>query len=175
MKSPVSKNLICSIVILVVSCAATIPATAEVIQGVGIVCHGWNFSTQMCHDECMLQANEGCDMSITYVVIPPLGLRVGTWNFATIAMLEDVTFEELEEAPSDETLYIYDHPARLDVTYVVHTTEGHFAKFKFIFLSTYLFSQIEYVYQSDGSRSFVPSVPVERSTWGAVKALYTIR
>lgn len=101
---------------------------------------------------------------------------MGIWNYAKILMLEDVAFEDLEEAPADEALYTYEgQPARLGVTYVVQTTEGHFAKFRFVYLTTYDIDRIEYVCQSDGSRSFVPSVPVEQATWGAVKSLYSLQ
>ena len=167
------KNATRSIVILAGVSAATIPANAEIIAGVGVVCSGWNFSTQTCIDECVLQEGEACDMDISLVY--PLGLYITAWNSATIAMLEGVPFQDVDEAPSGETLYEYGQPAELDVTYVVQTTEGHFAKFRFIVLGEFEFPQIEYVYQSDGSRNFVDAVPVERSTWGAVKALYTWR
>ena len=175
MNSAVSKKLICSIVILVVSYAATIPARSEIVAGVATVYVGWDFSTQTSID-CTFLPQAGCDIAIDYIVDPPLGLYVSGVYTATIAMLEDVAFEEMEEAPSDETMYQYLHPARLGVTYVVQTNEGHFAKFRFTALPPFVVDvQIEYVYQSDGSRNFVDAVPVERSTWGAVKALYTIR
>jgi hypothetical protein len=55
--------------------------------------------------------------------------------------------------------------------YVVRTSDGLYAKFRILGLSVTTMT-MEYYVQTDGSPSFGPSLPVQGSTWGRVKALY---
>lgn len=58
--------------------------------------------------------------------------------------------------------------------YVVQTSDGLYVKFRnlcFICDNTY-FLKIEYYVQTDGTPNFGPTVAVEPTTWGKVKALY---
>jgi hypothetical protein len=127
---------------------------------------GWDFSEEKSVNPFF---DPGADFAIAYVVDPPLGYRVQGLDGARLVMVPDSTFEELTEAPEDPSLYGWDLPGLMGVTYVIRTIEGHYAKFRILSL---LGHWIEYAYQSDGSRMLAYPTPVERTTWGRIKALF---
>ena len=90
---------------------------------------------------------------------------------ALVAEISDCTFEELKYAPEDTTIYAIDAPALVGRVYVSRTMEGHYAKFRFLYL-TYDEAVIEYVYQPDGSRVLYDASAVEEYSWGKIKELY---
>ncbi len=141
-----------------------IPVSAEIIEGIGTLgC--WDFS----EEKAVRDWDPGSDACIAYIVDPPIGYMVATTNYATIAII-DSSFDDVTTAPEDSLAYVYDYLAFDFVTYVVHTAEGHYAKFQilqFIPLVT-----IKYAYQTDGSRNLDTSVPVDATSWGRIKALY---
>ena len=111
----------------------------------------------------------GGDMAIIHEL--HLGLIVATLNGAAVRIVTG-KFDEVLEAPADLTSYDdYVSISGFDLSqvYVVHTEEGHFAKFRFVDGS---FITIEYAYQDDGSRVLDPGVPVRRATWGTVKSRF---
>ena len=138
---------------------------AELIYGIG---HcgwgGWDFS-----DSSAVELYEG-DLNIVFVADPPLGFVMSTSNGALVIMVPDSSFSELTTAPADLTLYEIFLPALIDVTFVILTEEGHFAKFR-LYLH-YPGPTFEYLYQTDATRNFDDIVPVEETTWGRIKAIY---
>ena len=78
------------------------------------------------------------------------------------------TIESLESVPETGAFDPYIKPTG---TFVMKTTEPMWAKFT-VRGSTGTDVIIEYVVQTDGTRYFGPTLAVERSTWGRVKALY---
>jgi hypothetical protein len=147
----------------------TIPVSAEIIEGIGVLEQGcYDFSQQMCvHDW-----DPGADACILYVVDPPLGYMVAAAGYGAIAVV-DSAFDDVTAAPTDSSAWVIDYPAFTFVTYIVRTAENHYAKFhilQFIPIVT-----IEYAYQSDGSRILkdeITGIRDETTTWGRVKALY---
>ena len=141
-------------------------AHSGIIWGTGVLIHGsWDFS-----EEVSIEIEGEWDIIIGIVVDPPLGWMVGAWYPALITEV-DSTFEELQFAPEDTTLYNFDAPASLGRTYVVRTRERHYAKFRFIELN-YQRTVIEYVYQPDGLRKLFGEINVERYSWGAIKSIF---
>ncbi len=136
-------------------------ANAEIVHGFGHCgLGGWDFS-----DSAAVDLYEG-DLSIVYVVDPPIGYWMSATNGAAVTMVSDSTLEELTTAPQDPSLYDIFLPALLMETYVIRTVEGYYAKFRiFLYLPAPTF---EYYYQPNGSRV----LPVEQSSWGQIKALY---
>ena len=138
---------------------------AEVIEGIGVVAGAWDFSEEESVNPIL---DPNADIGFAFVVDPPIGYWVGAFNGALIA-LADSAFEVLTTSPEDTTLYDWTLPAFPGVTYVVRTTERHYAKFKPIQI---LIPIIQYAYQPDGSRLLVDPVPVKPTTWGRIKLLY---
>jgi hypothetical protein len=141
---------------------------SDVISGTGVLTWGeWDFSeSEACEDMF-------CgDISVVDVFYPPLGLMVcAPYAPGLIICLPDSSFEDLEYAPEDTLAYSYDAPAYPNVTYVVRTLEGHYAKFRFTVL-TYQSMIIEYVYQPNGSRELFNRTATKRQTWSAIKGLF---
>jgi len=153
------------LIFLVILLAFVTPGSADIIKGIGVLEQGcWDFSEQK-----SIPWWEGADACIAYVVDPPLGWRVGTANYATVAVI-DSTFDDVTTAPEDSSAYAYDCPVDFVHTYVVHTAEGHYAKFHILQFIPLV--AIEYAYQSDGSRNLDTGVPVDATSWGRIKALY---
>ena len=142
----------------------TISAWADSIYGIGHCTWGaWDFS-----DSCSVGLYEG-DFRIVYVADPPIGF-VMCASTGALVTVSDSSFSELTTAPADLTLYEIFLPAIIDVTYVILTVEGHFAKFR-LYLH-YPAPTFEYVYQPDVTLNFNNQVPVNVSTWGRIKAIY---
>ncbi|MDH4038654.1 MAG: hypothetical protein OEX18_15645 [Candidatus Krumholzibacteria bacterium] len=140
------------------------PALADVIHGYAWFEFGsWDFS-----DSLLVGEYDG-DLSIVYVVDPPLGYVYGCWNGASARTVSG-SFEDVLEAPADLSTYETHGLALLGPVYVLRTAEGHYVKYHMI--QVLPAPLIEYVYQPDGSRILVDILPVQNTTWGAVKALY---
>ena len=156
------------IVVAILVTVSVSSAGADVIQGTGILSVGsWDFSEQVSVDRF---TNPNSDLSFAFVVDPPLGYRVACENGAVAVLIQDSTFDEVTVAPEDTTLYSWDLPAQVGATYVIRTTERHYAKFTPLQLEPVPI--IRYAYQPDGSRALIDPVPIEETTWGRVKALY---
>ncbi|MBI4721089.1 MAG: HmuY family protein [Chitinivibrionia bacterium] len=153
-----------STVLLLIACVA--PASGEIVKGYGTLDQGcWDFSKE----KSVRDWDPGADACIAYIIDPPIGFMVATANYATVAVI-DSAFDDVTTAPEDSSAYVYDYLAFDFVTYVVHTAEGHYAKFHILqFIPLVI---IEYAYQSDGSRNLDTSVPVDATSWGRIKALY---
>jgi hypothetical protein len=159
--SHVRRILLFAIMIAICSVA---PASAGVIHGYAWFEFGsWDFS-----DSLLVGEHDG-DLRIIYVVSPPIGYQYTCENGAAARTVPG-TFEDVVEAPEDPSTYEFYGPALLGPTYVLRTAEGHYVKYHMIQVSPA--PLIEYVYQPDGSRTFVAALPVQSTTWGAVKALY---
>ena len=144
-------------------------ANSEVISGIVNLIHGgWDFSEQV----STTGPFEG-DISIVIVVDPPLGWRVVASFFSTalIAVIPDSTYEELQFAPADTSVYSFDAPADVGLVYVIRTEEGHYAKMHLL-QCDYAGISMEYTYQPDGSRRLFNEIAVESTSWGKIKALY---
>lgn len=141
---------------------------SDVISGTGVLTWGeWDFSESEACDYMFCG-----DISVIDVVDPHLGLIVCVpYVPGLIICLPDSSFQDLKYAPEDTLAYGYEASAYPNVTYVVRTLEGHYAKFRFTVL-TYQGMIIEYVYLPDGSRKLFGEVATQRQTWGAIKALY---
>lgn len=143
-------------------------AHSDVISGTGVLTWAqWDFSeSEACEDMF-------CgDIAVIDVFYPPLGLVVSApYAPGLIICLPDSSFQDLKYAPEDTLAYSYEVSAYANVTYVVRTLEGHYAKFRFTVL-TYQSMIIDYVYQPDGSRELFNRIATKRQTWGAIKALY---
>ncbi len=87
---------------------------------------------------------------------------------ALITAEPDTALEELRVAPEDSSVYAGYSLARQDVTYIVKTVEGHYAKFRLILYDEPV-PVIEYYYQTDGSRILNATIGTEESTWGRIK------
>ena len=136
-----------------------------IIWGTGVLIHGfWDFS----EEESVLGYG---DIFIADIVDPPLGRRVCATYYPALIAVVDSTFEELQFAPEDTTLYDINAPASLGRTYVVRTCESHYTKFRFLELS-YQRSVIEYVYEPDGSRTLFGEIGVGIYSWGAIKSIF---
>jgi len=81
-----------------------------------------------------------------------------------------VAFEDVTTAPEDSLAWVFDYPMLTFLTYIVRTSENHYAKFHILAYWPIVF--IEYAYQNDGSRNLDTSVPVEKKSWGEIKAIY---
>ncbi len=96
------------------------------------------------------------------------------WTVSPAAILyvdnADSTYENLDSAPTDPDLYGSSEVAFVGDVFVVRTREAHYARIRVLPFGSIL--NLEYTYQDDGSPSFVPSVSVRATTWGAIKALY---
>ena len=149
----------------VVLLASVVPGVAEIHHGVGnlsvpMELPTWDFSAQ--------SVVEYPDGDIMFAHELDLGFIVFTLQAQGIQAIHGTTFEDLTEAPAD--LSTYGDYASVDIidfstVYVVHTSEGHFAKFRLL-PSGFM---IEYSYQDDGSRFLGSGTPVQAATWGAVK------
>jgi hypothetical protein len=143
-------------------------ANSEVISGIVNLIHwGWDFSEQV----STTGPFEG-DMFIAIVVDPPLGWRVAAgMPPALIVVIPDSTYEELQFAPADTSVYSFDAPADVGYVYVIRTVERHYAKMRLI-QCDYGAIIMEYTYQPDGSRRLFNEIGVESTSWGKIKALY---
>jgi hypothetical protein len=140
---------------------------SDVISGTGILTWGeWDFSESA-------PVNCYCgDIMVADVFDPPIGLIVEVpYRPGLIVCLPESSFQDLKYAPEDTLAYDFEAPAYPNVTYVVRTLEGHYAKFRFTTL-TLQSAVIEYVYQPDGSRRLFDEIATQRQTWGIIKALY---
>ena len=150
---------------------SAIPVSAEVISGVGVLSQGaWDFSESA---SVHPKLDPNADLTFVLIVDPPPE-RTAVWglNGATLVMV-DSSFAELTTAPEDTSLYDWEWPLLMAATYVIRTTERHYAKFRILDL---MIPMIEYVYQPDGSRILTNGVPTgiaeHITTWGRLKALY---
>lgn len=84
----------------------------------------------------------------------------------------DSTYESLNEAPADTTLYSEGLPILTFVAYVVRTKEHHYAKMRVTSVGGGGGIRIEYTYQDNGSRILVAPTPVRAVSWGRVKLFY---
>ena len=135
---------------------------------------GWDFSDTTSIDYLDPRA----DIVLSFVSMStvgelPLGFFVTALHGAKLAILPDSTFEDLKYAPPDSSsLYTYDDIwFMINRTYVVNTTEGHYAKFRFHHSENQPIT-IEYVYQPDGSRRLYDPIGTEGQSWGAIKKLF---
>jgi hypothetical protein len=83
----------------------------------------------------------------------------------------DSTYEKLEEAPEDTGQYVSLVDAYSGDVFAIRTREGHYAKIRILPPSGGQF-QFEFVYQDDGTRTFMRSVAIRPTTWGRIKSLY---
>jgi hypothetical protein len=140
---------------------------SDVVSGTAVMTSNeWDFS-EAASVHCFCG-----DIMVCEIIEPPLGLMVViNYSPGLIVCLPDSSFQDLMYAPEDTLLYGFQAPAYPNLTYVVRTLEGHYAKFRFTVLTLHSLV-IEYVYQPDGSRKFFDEIATERQTWGAIKALY---
>lgn len=140
---------------------------AGVVSGIVVLPSGaFDFSEQT---SPAFALDPSADILAAYVVDPIEGFFVNARFGATIAALPGVDYADLAEAPSDSSLYTdFIVPAAYNVTYVVKTQEGHYAKFRFVSLV----AAIEYSYQPNGSRILVDATPAKAISWGQLKAIY---
>jgi len=89
----------------------------------------------------------------------------GAW----ITAVPDTSLEDLRVAPENLDDYTSYLPAYTNITYVVRTVEGHYVKFQFTHLHDLPNPEIEYYYQTNGSRILCTIVGTEISTWGRIK------
>jgi len=119
----VLRNVLLAIMMAICSAA---PASAGVIHGYAWFAFGsWDFS-----DSLLVGEYDG-DLSIVYVVDPPLGYVYGCWNGAS-ARIVSGSFEDVVEAPADLATYDAHGPALLGPVYVLRTAEGHYVKYHMI-------------------------------------------
>ena len=107
--------------------------------------------------------------------------KAGIWYFRPLAAglirVYPTSLEALLLAP--EGVYSpHSRKIELNGIYVILTGDGLYAKFRVHewgngFLAGCCSVTIEYYVQLDGSRNLDPLVPVEPTTWGRVKALYS--
>ena len=141
---------------------------SDVISGTGVLTWGeWDFSESEACDYIFCG-----DITVIDVFDPPIGLVVSVpYVPGLIICLPDSSFQDLEYAPEDTLAYGFEVPAYPNVTYVVRTLEGHYAKFRFT-VPTFQSIIIEYVYQPDGPRDLFDRIGTKGQSWGAIKALY---
>ena len=152
------------------------PSYADVIQGKADLHIGsWDFS-----DSAYVQNNQG-DMFLMEVHDP-------NWGFVLIissntgSMFASVfeSFDSLTTAPTDSSAYeyiigpcvpLYASPC-IYYTYIIKTSDDHYAKFRIIQSSHDCGFCIKYVYQPDGSGNLDSGVPVRKITWGEMKQVF---
>ena len=140
------------------------PAAAEIHSGIGFLVN-FDFS---------VGGFNLAGWDITEGGSPPIITIDASFPTAGVTLAAaDVPFSDLLVAPTDPSLY---SPSLQIVipdfrTWVVRTREGHYAKFRFLD-GFVLDARFEYVYQDDGTPSFMDPLPVEDATWGRIKAVW---
>jgi hypothetical protein len=155
------------------------PARPEVVHGSATVWfYAFNFSGQAIDFDTQTLvsywADDG-DLGV-YVSEDQCIADYGLLNGARAKSIPGIALEALTVAPP--LPYGASVQLVLDRTHVVLTNGGVYAKFAFrtievgcprVFRAD---AVIEYYVQTDGSPNFGPTVPVESTTWGRLKALY---
>lgn len=183
--TPAVRLLIASLGFLL---AGATSAAAEVIHGSRIIwycenqgcgcgtCGGgvsFDFNTQNLvdhwSDDADLGVGFGCDGG------PYFDPSVTSLNGATGTAYPDSTLEELTMAPPPPygSFWMWDD---LNTTYVMLTGDGLYVKFASRAFHEihciYAGVEVEYYVQTDGTPFFTPTLPVQSTTWGQIKALY---
>ena len=152
-------------------------SSAELLHGYGTMHYWtWDFS-----DSCSVYSSPISPNNVDIMMFmtarmegdqpsSPTELYVAAnyYEGASITAEPDTTLEELCVAPEDSSVYAGYTLARQDLTYIIKTVEGHYAKFQFIDLGGPV-PVIEYYYQTDGSRILSATIGTEESTWGRIK------
>jgi len=156
------------VVLLATSLAITSTAHAELIHGYTNLWNGgFDFSAQATTNDFDIG-----DVFLFHIFDPPLGWRLASFQSNGILGVSD-SLDGVTTAPADTTQYGDLLEVMTGITYVVRTRDGLYAKFEFLVWEPWVTAQIEYYVQMDGSRDLDSTVPVESTSWGRVKALYS--
>lgn len=169
----------CCFKFLLIFCGLLLTLTAATYSGVywGVKefdDSAWDFSDTT----SIYYRDPRADIGLSYTSMStvgefPLGFYVTPLHRAKLAILPDSIFEDLRYAPPDSSpLYTYsDICVMLNKTYVVITTEGHYAKFRFLQPDNHPLN-IEYVYQPDGSNKLFDPIGTMPCSWSRIKSLF---
>ena len=92
---------------------------------------------------------------------------------ARIAGRRGWDYDRLTEAPPPgDPVYGFYVDTVVGGTFVIRTREFHYVKIRLIRLHPEF--EFAYTYQDDGTRSLNGEVPLSKSTWGGIKALYKV-
>jgi hypothetical protein len=146
----------------------SVPASAEIIHGFAdIQAQAFDFSAQQVVDYDGYEA----DLGVIYVQGRDELSVCLLWNSSLVRTVLSTPLDELAEAPADLSTYDCTVLAELDITCVVATWDGVYAKF-----ALRQFDNdghiIEYYVQTDGTRNFTEPVGIEVTTWSRIKSLY---
>ena len=147
--------------------------SAQIVHGFADLFQGdFDFSTQT------LVNHNGPenDISLAFVVDPPLGWRIHTtFSGSYLLTVPDTTPEVFSTASTDPAAYNGDAPIVVGLTYVIMTADGVFAKFTFRTWVPYSEAMMEYYVQLDGTPDLETPIPIRLTTWGRIKTLYDSR
>ena len=154
-------------IIVVIISGLTSGVNAETHVGVGRV-GLWDFSEA----SLRMSIDDPWDFGVAQTLNGPtldLFVAANYYMGAAVALMPPgLDFDEVTEAPEDESEYASWIPWADNRVWICRTVEGHFAKVCF----HANMSQFDYVYQDDGTRDVTTPVPTAVTTWGHVKALY---
>jgi hypothetical protein len=147
----------------------SVQANAQALIGTGTLDAGsWDFSAEA----TVTVLDPGADMTLDVPVSPSSDTFIVAGDGAAIVALPDSEFVDLVYAPETAD-YVFVVPLVFHQTYAIITTEGNYAKFRFIDPEPGdTADRIEYVYQTNGTRFLDGGIAVERKTWGRIKALF---
>ena len=156
-----------ALIFILITCGLYVVAHAELKHGYTDIYVGFDFSTQLVVADV---TDDKCDLCIYHVFM--IGERIYTGeNASLITTIVNASLNDVTEAPVDSELYSGDAIPWINAAYVVHTSDGYYAKF--IMTGKWPSGIIEYWVQMDGSGNLDHTVPVEKSSWGRIKALFT--
>ena len=150
---------------MVVSQATVAEIHTGIGQDDGLLVAGWDFS------DSTLSSNWDIFYAITKKQLTSISqfeifFCYGNNNI----MYSDSSYEDVTTAPEDSSLYSDYVWVLSGKTYILQTRESHYVKLRVIYNGQPVI--FEYTYQDDGSRDLVGPVPIEKTTWGRIKALY---
>ena len=155
------------LIIILLICGLCTVTYAELKHGYTDIYVGFDFSTQLVVPDV---TDDKCDLCIYHVFM--IGTRLYSCeNNSLITTIDGVSLSDVAQAPTDNQQYICDAIPSVDDVYVIHTSDGYYAKFV-LSENWHVDGIIEYWVQMDGSGNLDHTVPVEKSSWGKIKALF---
>ncbi len=163
--------LLVSLVLLLLSPSSD--ARGELIHGTATFTMGptWECAEALDLSTAALVDCHTPDADFTYLGdVRMTNTYFGTYPGRSWAQIVETPFEEVDVAPDDG--YGGAHRVQMDRTYIIKTIEPLYAKLVVRAIRHDTAVDVEFVIQTDGTRVLGPSLTVEPTTWGRVKALY---